>query len=422
MSLPTGATGEMQPIGPRGRRRLAMPSRPAARAERLIVPPIAPHSDGSPDDYRRVVLAVAALAVGFFIPSLPLAGVPSASWPAFALAALLAGTSIAASVQVRARTSTAVALALANGVVVTVLGMLYRDSYHQIGLLFGLVVTAYAVIQGLTAALALVALGSVAIPFAIERGPNNATDLPYAAIYLLGLALVPWVAGRLAARRAEALNGQLAATVATEREAVRILARAAEAKDQVTGDHVTRVGELAAALADLAGLDAPIVEDIRFAGMLHDVGKLHVPDHILTKPARLSSDEMAIVRRHTISGERILGTSAAFELARRIARSHHENWDGSGYPDALRGEEIPVAARIVHIVDVFDALRSDRPYKRGWSLARCLAELERQGGRMFDPALVGLFLELISAQRVGTQPGLVLADGDLTATDLSLSA
>ena len=174
-----------------------------------------------------------------------------------------------------------------------------------------------------------------------------------------------------------------------------ILARAAEAKDEITGDHVGRVGDLSATLAERAGFSSAQVDDIRFAAMLHDVGKLHVPDSILMKPGRLTAEEFAIVREHCVWGERILGSSTGFQLARRISRSHHENWDGSGYPDGLMWEGIPLVARVVHIADVFDALGNARPYKSAWPLERCLEKIERQAGRMFDPELVALFLPLV---------------------------
>jgi putative two-component system response regulator len=129
--------------------------------------------------------------------------------------------------------------------------------------------------------------------------------------------------------------------------------------------------------------------------MLHDVGKLHIPDRILLKPGPLDADEWALIRRHTIEGERILGSSDGFALARQVVRWHHENWDGSGYPDEIAGERIPFSARIVRIVDVFDALSTARPYKEAWPPDRVWDELLRQRGRLFDPGLVALFESLL---------------------------
>jgi putative two-component system response regulator len=192
----------------------------------------------------------------------------------------------------------------------------------------------------------------------------------------------------------------LQAVLETEREAVQIIARAAEAKDDVTGDHVVRVGHLAADLATAVGGSPTFVEDIRFAAMLHDVGKLHISDGILMKRGPLDESEWQVVRQHTLWGQKILGASAGFELARSVARSHHENWDGSGYPDHLVGTATPLAARIVHVVDVFDALLAARPYKEAWPLDRAIAEMQARSGEMFDPDLIGEFLKLVVAERV----------------------
>jgi hypothetical protein len=369
----------------------------SSQVERLLVPRATPMDEDRPDDYRRVVLFVAAIALGFFVPSLAIAGVPTRLWLPFIAASAIAGVAIASGFLIAGRGSPmGMPLAFANAIIAAALGWFLHDYYHELALLYAVLAAAHASLHGLRAALVTVAMGAIAIPLVVSPTPNfNWTDPVYASIYLLGLALLPWVAGRLARRRAQALRVQLRATVATEQEAVMILARAAEAKDEITGDHVGRVGDLSATLAERAGLSSAEVDDIRFAAMLHDVGKLHVPDRILMKPGRLTAEEFAIVREHCIWGERILGSSTGFQLARRICRSHHENWDGSGYPDGLMWDGIPLVARVVHIADVFDALGNARPYKSAWPLERCLDEIERQAGRMFDPELVALFLPLV---------------------------
>lgn len=209
-----------------------------------------------------------------------------------------------------------------------------------------------------------------------------------------------------------AIREQLARTVSVEREAVLILARAAEARDETTGEHIGRVGDLSAQLAQLVGLEESVADEIGYAAMLHDVGKLHVPDSILLKPGPLTKVELAIVRRHTVLGERILGETSGFALARLIARSHHENWDGSGYPDGLAGEAIPLAARIVRLIDVYDALANDRPYKQAWPIDRVMTELRNQRARQFDPALLDLFEARLERELGLARRGMVLVGHD----------
>ena len=366
------------------------------------------------DDFRRVVAVVALTAVGFFIPSLSLASVPTEHWLPFVAAAAGAGLWIAGSFYVLQEGSTwALPAAALNVAIIGGLAVLYQPYYHELGLLCALIVGAHAIVHGIRPALAAALLGGLIMPYVLQAGQAvNASDPGYSFIYLAGSALIPWTASRLARRRAAALRQQLSVTVATEREAVMILARAAEAKDHVTGDHVVRVGDLSGELARRAGLSEAEAADVRFAGMLHDVGKLHLPDQLLSKKGPLTSEEWEQVKLHTIWGERILGSSDGFELARRICRSHHENWDGTGYPDALRGTQTPIAARIVRLADVFDALRSERPYKDAWDITRCLDEIERGAGRLFDPELArellamysGVVLELGSPASVRDQP------------------
>jgi putative two-component system response regulator len=182
----------------------------------------------------------------------------------------------------------------------------------------------------------------------------------------------------------------------TQLEVVRRLARAAEWRDEETGEHVERIGILCERLALAAGWSAADAETLRHASVLHDVGKIGVPDRVLLKPGPLDSEEWAIMKTHAEIGASMLSgsTSPLVQLGEQIARTHHERWDGSGYPNGLRGEEIPIAGRIVAICDVFDALRSRRPYKPAWSLEDAITEISMQRGRHFDPELVDRFLPL----------------------------
>lgn len=177
-------------------------------------------------------------------------------------------------------------------------------------------------------------------------------------------------------------------------EAIMMLAVASEARDADTGSHVRRIEASARRLAHAAGRSADEAQRIGYSAILHDVGKIHIADDILKKPGPLTGDERREMQHHTLIGERILSQQPFFDTAREIARSHHENWDGSGYPDALAGEAIPFAARVVHLVDVYDALRSERPYKKPWPHDRALGELKQHAGQMFDPELTEHFVAL----------------------------
>jgi putative nucleotidyltransferase with HDIG domain len=180
-----------------------------------------------------------------------------------------------------------------------------------------------------------------------------------------------------------------------QRDGMVALARGAEAKDTDTGDHVVRVQLLAEELALATGVDAERAADIGWSAMLHDVGKLHVPDRILLKPGPLTAEEWVVMRRHPVWGAEILAQGEGFEVARRIARWHHENIDGSGYPDGLRGERIPLEARIVRIADAFDAMTHTRPYQSAHTIEWALEEIARCADKQFDPELARLFIDQV---------------------------
>lgn len=177
-------------------------------------------------------------------------------------------------------------------------------------------------------------------------------------------------------------------------EVLERLARAAELRDNDTGTHTRRVGELSARIAAALGLEADEVEMIRRTAPLHDLGKVGIPDGVLLKPGRLTDAERELMQRHTHIGAEILasGRSRMVRMAEEIACSHHERWDGTGYPRGTAGEAIPLAARIVALADVYDALTNDRPYRAAWSPARVEAEIAAGRGTHFDPRVVDAFL------------------------------
>ena len=189
-------------------------------------------------------------------------------------------------------------------------------------------------------------------------------------------------------------------------EILQRLSLVAEVRDDDTGQHTQRVGRVSGILAQALGLLDEVVQLVRLAAPLHDVGKIGIADTILLKPGRLTPDEFRIMTTHTRIGGQILSgsQSALLQLAEKIALTHHECWDGGGYPLGLRGEDIPLAGRIVGVADVYDALTNQRPYKEAWPAADAAAEIERLSGTKFDARVVQAFLLLF-------RDGL-LQDGD----------
>lgn len=177
-------------------------------------------------------------------------------------------------------------------------------------------------------------------------------------------------------------------------DALERLALAVEYREDPTGQHPLRVGRLSADLAAALGLPADRIDLLRLASPLHDVGKIAVPDDILLKPGLLTTEEFEVMRQHAVVGGRILagGRSPLFLMAEQIALTHHENWDGTGYPDGLPGEDIPLVGRVVAVADVFDAMTHARTYKPAWGVARAVEEIRTQSGRKFDPAVVAALL------------------------------
>jgi putative two-component system response regulator len=204
---------------------------------------------------------------------------------------------------------------------------------------------------------------------------------------------------RVAARTAQLEQAQL--------EILQRLALAAEFRDDATGKHAWRVGRMAALLGEALSLPAGMLELLRDAAPLHDVGKIGIPDQLLLKPGRLTPDEHALMQTHTVIGANLLAGSEfpLLRVAEEIALAHHERWNGGGYPQRQHGEAIPLPGRIVAIADVFDALTHDRPYKRAWDLEAAVTEIRAQAGAQFDPAVVRAFdAALPELARIVSQP------------------
>ena len=178
------------------------------------------------------------------------------------------------------------------------------------------------------------------------------------------------------------------------RQTLSMLATIVEARDVDAGLHLHHIQFYSRALALRMGLTGATANEIAYAAMIHDVGKAQVADAVLKKPGPLTVNERREMQRHTVWGDAILSENEEFSTARQVARWHHERWDGTGYPDGLIGEQIPLAARIVAVADVYDALISERPYKRAWRADEAIAEIEELRETHFDPAVVDAFIDL----------------------------
>lgn len=178
----------------------------------------------------------------------------------------------------------------------------------------------------------------------------------------------------------------------TRLQVIQRLGRAAEYKDNETGMHVLRMSHYAKVLALAYGFSEDQSDTLLHAAPMHDIGKIGIPDHIMLKPGKLTDEEFAVMKTHPQIGAEILGEedSELLRIAKSVAMTHHEKWDGSGYPKGLQGEAIPVEGRIVAVADVFDALTSKRPYKEAWSVEKTLAVMKSEAGKHFEPYLIEL--------------------------------
>ncbi|HUA75552.1 MAG TPA: CHASE2 domain-containing protein [Solirubrobacteraceae bacterium] len=241
-------------------------------------------------------------------------------------------------------------------------------------------------------AAALAALYLLVAQLAFDSGTVLVVTYPLAAWCLgaIGTVVASYVAAFI---ERNAFASQLQAS---QLELIQRLAQAVETRDVETGEHVRRIGRLCRLLALELGWSAAEADRLQHASAMHDIGKIGIPDSILLKPGALTDEEWDVIKAHTTVGAEILAGSEnpLVQMAQDVARCHHERWDGSGYPAGLRGEEIPLAARICAVVDVYDALCSKRAYKEAWSVDRSLAEIEQDSGSHFDPHVVAAFLRL----------------------------
>jgi len=224
-------------------------------------------------------------------------------------------------------------------------------------------------------------------------------------VLALAAGAVGWLAGerhrevleREIGDRSLELRKALTELEIAQAETVRRLSMAVEFRDEDTGAHIERIGRFSTLLAEQIGMEEEFCERMVHAAPLHDVGKVAIPDAILLKPGKLTAEERAIVETHAEEGHRLLkgSSSAILDLAATIALSHHEKWDGSGYPRGILGETIPIEGRIVAIADVFDALTSDRVYRKAFTVEEAVAMMRAERGRHFDPVLLDAFLEVL---------------------------
>jgi len=206
------------------------------------------------------------------------------------------------------------------------------------------------------------------------------------------------------------------------RDTIAALSKSMEAKDLYTGGHTGRVAAVSIALAEHLGLVSDALEAIEIGALLHDIGKIGIPEHILRKEGPLDEAEWAIMRMHPLISDFILAELDLDPIIRECARSSHERTDGKGYPDGLSGEEIPLPARIVFVADAFDAITSDRPYRQGRSTAAALAEIEANAGTQFCPLVVAALAEIWQTKPdvlTGDEPAAVPAPRALRLVEVA---
>ena len=211
------------------------------------------------------------------------------------------------------------------------------------------------------------------------------------SILFAAMAMVTWVVRTTWEKNLALLNESYDLTL-------RGWARALEFRDGETAGHSQRVTQLSVAVGQMLGLEAEDMINLRRGSFLHDIGKMAIPDNILLKRGPLTDEEWKVMKQHPVRSREFLTEISFLQGAIPIAYSHHERWDGTGYPEGLQGEEIPLLARIFTVVDNWDALTSDRPYRRAWDHQKTIAYLKENAGKLFDPMVVDIFLSIVSKQ------------------------
>ena len=212
-------------------------------------------------------------------------------------------------------------------------------------------------------------------------------QLPVRIIFFAVIGLVALASANELDKRRKRLEQQ-------NRQTLGMMAKLVEARDTDAGAHLHRIQFFSRALAVHLGFSQREAQEIAYASMIHDVGKAYVPDSVLQEDGPLNAEQWRIMKNHTVWGDHLLAENSDFDTERQVVRWHHEHWDGSGYPDGLAGYEIPYAARIVAVADVYDALISKRPYKEAWPTEKAMREIQRIAGTHLDPLIVPAFIEL----------------------------
>jgi len=231
----------------------------------------------------------------------------------------------------------------------------------------------------------------------LELGAIDYVTKPYVAGLVRSRVRTHVALHRQTRELAALVRSRTSELVETRLEIIRRLGRAAEYRDNETGMHVLRMSHISRLIGLAYGLGEERAELILQASPMHDVGKIGVPDKILLKPGKLDAEEWEIMKRHTVIGAEIIGDhpSELMATAKLVALRHHERWDGTGYPSGLNGLDIPEAARVVALADVFDALLSVRPYKRAWSVEETMEQIQSDSGRHFEPKVVTALLRVL---------------------------